>query len=757
LHISSLVLHGFKSFGKKSTIKFGRGITGVVGPNGCGKTNIVDALRWVLGEQKQSVIRAGRMEEIIFNGSRNHKASSLCEVTVTIHNDKEKLPTEYTDVEITRRLYRDGESEYLINRQPCRLKDITDLFIDTGMGSDAYSVIELKMVEDILSEMGEDRRRMFEEAAGVNKYKKQRASTFRKLEATRLDLERINDIASEVTSKVKTLGLQLKRFERHHKLTVNLTTKEMTLARIKVHAIADKQAPLIAGLKAAKSSRESEAGEISEQEQALNVSRESLRQVEQEYQAASSLLEAATDELNQHRRQSVIWVEQIKAAEGVLLRIATDRSREEASGKERQVAIDALTKETEKLLPGTQKSRESLAAKQEEESELTLSFKLAESALEKTREKHFRHRQQILEATTRQQRSEELIEEKEAAAAKLGQELHLAGELALELSKQLDELQTKLTATEVAGATREEEALTSSADLDQLRADFDFAKDAAHAAETELQLLQAQLSMLKQLASEHEGYPAGTKAILANLDDYEGVLGTVADLAKLSGEHAQAVEAALGTVSTALLVRTSTEAKALLATARQNHLGRLSVIPLDKIKGHLNTGPVPAGLTPLIETISVENHLQPLFDSLLYGIYLGADDAEPADRLLGPGVTIITSHGDRYGSVPLWVHPGGGDNEVSGVATSVVGRAAEIAMLSAKLEKSQVKLKAAKGHQDTLKENIQILRGTLQEQQALAQAGQGARAAIKEDIARSISGCGDFHHEAVVARGGVTK
>ena len=231
MHISSLVLHGFKSFGKKSTIKFGRGITGVVGPNGCGKTNIVDALRWVLGEQKQSVIRAGRMEEIIFNGSRNHKASSLCEVSVTIHNDKEKLPTEYTDVEITRRLYRDGESEYLINRQPCRLKDITDLFIDTGMGSDAYSVIELKMVEDILSDMGEDRRRMFEEAAGVNKYKKQRASTFRKLEATRLDLERINDIASEVKSKVKTLGLQLKRFERHHKLTVNLTTKEMTLAR----------------------------------------------------------------------------------------------------------------------------------------------------------------------------------------------------------------------------------------------------------------------------------------------------------------------------------------------------------------------------------------------------------------------------------------------------------------------------------------------------------------------------------------------
>ena len=143
MHISNLVLHGFKSFGKKTSMSFGRGITGLVGPNGCGKTNIVDALRWVLGEQKMSVLRSTRMEEIIFNGSKNRKPSSLCEVILTIHNDKSKLPAEYTDIEISRRLYRDGESEYLINRTPCRRRDLLDPFVDTGMGSDAYSVIEL--------------------------------------------------------------------------------------------------------------------------------------------------------------------------------------------------------------------------------------------------------------------------------------------------------------------------------------------------------------------------------------------------------------------------------------------------------------------------------------------------------------------------------------------------------------------------------------------------------------------------------------
>ncbi|MCH8327570.1 MAG: AAA family ATPase, partial [Candidatus Marinimicrobia bacterium] len=419
MHISSIVLHGFKSFGKKSTIKLGRGITGVVGPNGCGKTNIVDALRWVLGEQRQSVIRAGRMEEIIFNGSKNHKPSSLCEVTVTIHNDKGRLPIEYTDIEITRRLYRDGESEYFINRQPCRLKDITDLFMDTGMGSDAYSVIELKMVEDILSETGEDRRRMFEEAAGVNRYKKQRTSTFRKLEATRLDLERINDIAGEVGAKVKNLELQLKRFDRHRKLTGSLSAKELTLARLQVHTIAEQKAPLLADLQAARGTRDSEADEMGKAEQEINAARDAQQQLEQDFQAANRQLETANEEHNEHRRQSAVWDEQIKASEGGLARIATERSREESGLAERQAAAEQLGKEMEALVPGAQEQRKKLAATQEQEGPLATAFKAAEAALEETREKHFRHQRQILEATARRQRAVELIDEKEAAPAKL--------------------------------------------------------------------------------------------------------------------------------------------------------------------------------------------------------------------------------------------------------------------------------------------------------------------------------------------------
>ena len=187
-------MHGFKSFAKKEILKLSEGVTTVVGPNGCGKTNIVDAIRWVLGEQKSRVLRGGKMEDVIFNGAENMKPLSVCDVTLTVHNNKGKLPIEYNDIEIGRRVYRNGESEYTLNKTPCRLKDINDLFIDTGMGSDAYSVIELKMIEQILSENGDDRRRMFEEASGINKYRKQRKSTLRKFDATRFDLERISEL-----------------------------------------------------------------------------------------------------------------------------------------------------------------------------------------------------------------------------------------------------------------------------------------------------------------------------------------------------------------------------------------------------------------------------------------------------------------------------------------------------------------------------------------------------------------------------------
>lgn len=230
MYLKKLEILGFKSFQQKTEIKFHKGMTAIVGPNGCGKTNIVDAIRWCLGEQKISTLRSDKMENVIFNGTANRKPMGMAEVSLTIENDKGILPTEYSEVTITRRIFRSGESEYLLNKNLCRLKDINNLFMDTGMGANAYSVIELKMIETILSSKAEERRILFEEAAGVNKYKLRRRLTLKKLEDVKADLTRVNDIVSEVEKKVNSLERQAKRADKFNNLSSTLRELEIDLA-----------------------------------------------------------------------------------------------------------------------------------------------------------------------------------------------------------------------------------------------------------------------------------------------------------------------------------------------------------------------------------------------------------------------------------------------------------------------------------------------------------------------------------------------
>ena len=334
MYISELTMHGFKSFAKKDVVHFGEGITAIVGPNGCGKTNIVDAIRWVLGEQKHSILRSGKMEDIIFNGAKNVKPLSVCEVSLTVHNNKGKLPVEYNDVEIGRRLYRSGESEYFMNRTPCRLKDIHELFIDTGMGSDAYSVIELKMIEQILSETGDDRRRMFEEASGINKYKMQKRSTLRKFESIRSDLHRVNDLILEVEAKVKSLSLQLKRFDRHSKLLDDLKTKEISLAFLQTHAYKSDLHPLNTRIAELNHLRDSNQTEESEVEKKL-ISLQSVYKGQQdELEKYRKQLTDYNDKRESLQSDIIIWKEQSRSAQISLDRLLIEEEKNNQKSKQ---------------------------------------------------------------------------------------------------------------------------------------------------------------------------------------------------------------------------------------------------------------------------------------------------------------------------------------------------------------------------------------------------------------------------------------
>src|SRR6201746_421969 len=234
MQLTKLEIKGFKSFGDKITINFNEGVTAIVGPNGCGKSNVVDSIRWVLGEQSTRALRSEKMDNIIFNGTKSRKAANLAEVSLTFDNTKNILPTDFSQVTLTRRLYRSGESEYLLNDVQCRLKDITDLFLDTGIGANSYAIIELKMIDEIINNKEGSRRNLFEEASGISKYKLRKKQTFSKLKDTEVDLERVEDLLFEIEKNLKTLENQAKKTERYYRIKEQYKTLSIMLASFRI-------------------------------------------------------------------------------------------------------------------------------------------------------------------------------------------------------------------------------------------------------------------------------------------------------------------------------------------------------------------------------------------------------------------------------------------------------------------------------------------------------------------------------------------
>src|SRR5258708_2799790 len=326
MYLSKIEVIGFKSFAQRINLNFDTGVTAIVGPNGCGKTNIVDAIRWALGEQRYSTLRSDKMEDVIFNGTKNRKALGLAEVSLTIENTKGILPTEYSEVTVTRRVFRSGESEYLLNRVPCRLKDIQDLFMDTGMGSDAYSVIELKMVESILSDKTDERRRLFEEAAGVTKYKHRRKAALRKLDDVRLDLSRVNDIVKEVQKTVNSLERQAKKAEQYNDVSLRLRSLETDLLEREYAQHRARLAPLEEQYALARTDRTSIDASLRAQEEHIDSLRSGLEEIEQYLAAAQAEAAGHSETIHRTEERTLVARERLTAVSGNIERYHREKS-----------------------------------------------------------------------------------------------------------------------------------------------------------------------------------------------------------------------------------------------------------------------------------------------------------------------------------------------------------------------------------------------------------------------------------------------
>ena len=312
MQLSKLEIKGFKSFGDRVTINFDEGITGIVGPNGCGKSNIVDSIRWVLGEQSTRALRSEKMENVIFNGTKKRKPTQLAEVSLTFNNTKNLLPTEYSQVTITRRYYRSGESEYLLNGVTCRLKDITNLFLDTGIASNSYAIIELKMVDDLLNDKDNSRRGLFEEAAGISKFKKRKKETLKKLSDTDADLERVEDLLYEIEKNMKSLERQAKQTEKYYKLKEEYKELSIRLARVTVQQSTKLYNSLTKQLEAENDKKISLNKQVKEKEAELEKAKADLVLKEKALSARQKALNEHVNKIRQYESEKKIKNERLR-------------------------------------------------------------------------------------------------------------------------------------------------------------------------------------------------------------------------------------------------------------------------------------------------------------------------------------------------------------------------------------------------------------------------------------------------------------
>ena len=584
MYISELNLHGFKSFAKKEKIKFGEGVTVIVGPNGCGKTNIVDAIRWVLGEQKYSVLRSGKMGDVIFNGADGIKPLSVCEAYLTVHNNSGKLPIEYSDIEIGRRVYRDGESEYYINKTPCRLKDIHELFIDTGMGSDAYSVIELKMIEQILSETADDRKRMFEEAAGINKYKQQRQSALRKFDAIQRDLDRINDIVQEVEQQVHSLGLQLKRFNRHEKLSTILFEKDLSLAYIKIHNYQSELIPLRKNLSESLTLKNEKLSDTSLLEKELEEIKKTYISQQQELQKMQIKLQKLEKDRELAQNNILIWNEQFKSAEINMNRLSNELS----SNQEKKIhLLDKITeykKDIDQLSPSIKDQSSLFVTKNNEFQKIDSEYQTAQEHVKTIQSSRWKAQERIADERSVLDRSISSIEEKTTVINHLSSKIKI-----LEKDQEKYSIEQEKIDNNTKKQLEKVNKIKSEIDIAQKQhsdneKDYSNLQMELHTKKSDLSSLKSQLNFFNELLEQKQGYPEGAKKILSNKNDFSNLIGSVGELLQVETKYEMAFQSALGNWSKCLVARDKISAMKIILKAKSKKLGNFSILPLKELK-----------------------------------------------------------------------------------------------------------------------------------------------------------------------------
>ncbi len=718
MYLKRLELQGFKSFADKTILEFMPGITTVIGPNGSGKSNISDAIRWVLGEQSIKSLRGAKSEDIIFAGTQNRKSLGFAEASLVFDNNDGKLPIEYSEVTVTRRIYRTGETGYFINKTPCRLKDILELFMDTGIGKDGYSIIGQGKIDEILSNKSEDRRHIFEEAAGIVKYRSRKEDSEKKLERAKLNLLRINDILSEIENNIEPLKIQSEKAKKFLSLREELKGIEVGLFLYNIDLYKERLEKITADEEIMNSTYESEENSqklkneeknnlkleinnlIEEIEKMQNIGFESTNQIEK----INSNINVSEERINNIKENNIRYETEINEL---------NEKIEELKEEEKQKIA-----KKENLYSNKEKFEKELKEKEEELSKLTTKLSSKQLEIENKKriiEENTDNKYEIQnEINTQDVKVDSIIknvksktEELELTISELDQSRLKKSEIEqnfLDIENKRNKIKNDLSEIENKKIEADNKIKTFELQINQLG--------------QEIRIKESRLKFLEETEKEKEGYTKSVKSLLksaeANKELKKGLHDVVANLINVKKEYEIAIEMALGASLQNVVTETEQDAKNLIEYLRKNNLGRVTFLPISAVNGkklekaHLNIKGVIGIASDLVE---YNNKYDGIFKNLL-GRTVIVEDMEAGIAVAKKNsysFRIVTLKGDIINSSGAMT---GGSVQTKTV--NILGRSREIEALKEELKGLNIKIKNKEEEKEKYIDSIEDLLETIE-------------------------------------------
>jgi chromosome segregation protein len=654
MHLQSLELLGFKSFADKTLFNFHEGITAIVGPNGCGKSNLLDAVRWVLGEQSAKSLRGGEMADVIFNGTDTRKPLGFAEVSLTLTDCGTELGVDWHDVRVTRRVYRDGNSEYFLNKTLCRLRDIQSLFADTGVARSAYSMMEQGKIDLILSSRPEDRRAVFEEAAGITKYKAQKREALRKLEATEANLLRIGDVIKEVKRQIGSLQRQAGKARRYQTLLADLQVLDTHHSRKQLEKLEHDLAQCRGEIERINEEERATRSKIDNRESDLAGRRHTLDQLDAQIADGRAEVERLQSETGAHRSRIEFNRQRAEEIADLIARAKSEITAAESKRQQQQLQM----KDVSALIEKTAKA---LETKQEELAKLTeLSATLRETRdagaaelqslqleLSKSETRISALEDEISGIAIRREATSERLRDLETAASE-AQSARGKTEKTLSAARTATETEQKNTERLLADVRDAEQNLEQHGQL------LAQAEKSLIAIERALAEKESRLDVLKQLNEEGEGLAEGSRAVLKGLEDPKriqaGLAGALVAKLDVDPKFVRAIEAALGRNLRAIVLQKAEIASEIIATLTAKKLGKTALFIPELSKGsesHQRKVLPESALAWAADAVNAPETLRPLLQGLLNDVLIFADlDEAMRFKRTSPQFAVATLAGE---------------------------------------------------------------------------------------------------------------